>query len=581
MGVGTRISQQDNEGSQMPMSNDSIGGQTNFNPAQQSTADWTGQNAWYNPGYQGGGGGGGNQGNDFLGSVFGQANAPPDVYFGGGPNGAAGATQYYQQQGRMAGTANAPTIGSQGTDAFNQQMGAAGAGAQNAAAQGSLAQASQNTAGNFLFNAAAGNGPSAAQNQLQAGTDAAIQANMAMANSARGQAGLANAQKNALVQNGLQTQQAANQSAQLRAQEMQAAQSQYANFANQMQNQYAQQQLGFQGLGMQGAQGLQGNALAQAQLRMQQNQLNQTGQLAYEQLGFNSQAEALQAAMANQQQAYGLNESNARNASSGIGGILAAAGGAMMFSDERVKKDVRDGGPSIDDALSQMRPHSFQYANAHFGSPGEHQGVMAQELLGSHAGSKMVVRDPETKALAVKIPEAASFLLGAVSRLNERLEHLEGGGKRIGESKLEEPHGGKSAWTLREEPNFIAARNDRTGEVEKLATEPLSPKDAEQVKAPHGAGPFSKHGDMGLMGGGGDSTPKPQGMPLNPTSPQMMNANGIGGNMMQMQMGAPQQQPQDLGQPQNIGQGILSAENTYKGALDMAAKNGDYMAGGI
>lgn len=560
--------------------------------SQQTTQQWaqpngeSGGGSWYAGGYNPNGstmgtGSDSNQGNDLLGSIFGQANAPPDVYFGGGPQGAAGATAYYQQQGRMVGTANAPTIGSQGTDAYNQQMGQAGAGYQNAAAQGSLAQGMQGIAGEQLFNAAAGNGPSAAQNQLQAGTDAAIRSNMAMANSARGQAGLANAQKDALTQNGMQTQQAANQSAQLRAQEMQSAQSQYANYANQQQNQFAQQQLGFAGLGMQGAQGLQGNALAQAQLRAGQNQLNQTGQLGYEQLGFNAQAEQLQAAMANQQQAYGLNESNAKNASSIGGGLISAAGGAMMMSDARVKKNISHAGPEIDDALGKMGGgYNFEYGDMKFGAPGEHTGVMAQDLASSEAGRRMVVKDPQSQALAVKIPEAASFLLGATARLHDRISSLEGGsGKRVGQSKLEEPGGG-SKWTLREEPDFILAKNDRTGALEKVATQPLSAGERRQAMAPHGAGPISKHGDMGLGGGSSGPTPPPQTMnPAAVTSPQMMG--GVqpmaAYNPNQATFGASQPQ----GQGQDIGQAMAGLQKSYASKLDQAASSGSYMAGGI
>lgn len=566
-----------------PMSTDTIGAPAS-RTTQQTTQDWTGNNTWSNPGYNPNGatigaGSSGNPGNDLLGSIFGQANAPADVYFGGGPQGAAGATAYYQQQGRMVGTGKAPTIGSEGTDAYNQQMGQAGAGYQNAAGQNNLSQAQQNTAGNLLFNAASGYGPSAAQAQLQQGTDAAINANMAMANSARGQAGLANAQKNALTQNGIQTQQAANQSAQLRAQEMQAAQGGYANYANQQQNQFAQQQLGFAGLGMQGAQGLQGNALAQAQLRAGQNQLNQTGQLGYEQLGFNAQAEQLQAAMANQQQAYGLNESNAKNASSIGGGLIAAAGGAMMMSDARVKKNISHAGIQIDDALGKMGGgYNFEYGDMKFGAPGEHTGVMAQDLASSEAGRRMVVKDPATKALAVKIPEAASFLLGATARLHDRLSSLEGG-KRIGESSLEEPGGG-SKWTLREEPNFILAKNDRTGALEKVATQPLSAGERRQAMAPHGAGPISKHGDMGLGGGSSGPTPPPQTMnPAAVTSPQMMG--GVqpvaAYNPNQATFGASQPQ----GQGQDIGQAMAGLQKSYASKLDQAASSGSYMVGGI
>jgi hypothetical protein len=65
------------------------------------------------------------------------------------------------------------------------------------------------------------------------------------------------------------------------------------------------------------------------------------------------------------------------------------------------------------------------------------------------------------------------------------------------DAHLQEP-GGPAAWTLREEPNFILAKNDRTGDMQKVKTEPLSPQDKKQAEAPHGAGPI--YSDMCLGG---------------------------------------------------------------------------------
>ncbi len=75
-----------------------------------------------------------------------------------------------------------------------------------------------------LANAAAGNGPSAAQSQLQAATDQNMHAALALARSGTGNQSAA--MKQALMQQGTIGQQAANQSATLRAQEQQAAQAQ-------------------------------------------------------------------------------------------------------------------------------------------------------------------------------------------------------------------------------------------------------------------------------------------------------------------------------------------------------------------
>lgn len=470
--------------------------------------DWTGANGAFSGNYNpdsttGGLGAAGsfhNQGNPgVLENVFGQASAPDQVYFGGTPQAAGGITNYYQQQGRMANTAQAAQIGNTGTNAINAQMGQAGQAYGAAQGQNQQMMNNQYDAMSKLQQAASGYGPSAAQAQLQQGTEAAMNSNMAMANSTRGQAGMASAQKNALGQNGMQGQQAANQSAQLRAQEMQQAQSQYASQSTQAQNNMAAQQQGYAALGMQGANALQGNAQAQAQLQQSQNQLGQQSQLGYEQLGFNAQNANMQAQMNNQNNAYQMNMSNAKNASSGIGGILGAVGGAMMLSDERSKMNIKDGGHGIDTALQAMHPHQYEYKQGMGQAGGQHTGIMAQELASTDAGSALVGAYPGG-GMGVKVPEATNFALAAVARLNEKIDNLQRG-QTYGDAKLREPGGG-AGWTLREEPDFILAKNESTGEMRKLMTSPLAAGEHKQALAPHGAGPISQsngsYGDMYL-----------------------------------------------------------------------------------
>ncbi len=93
-----------------------------------------------------------------------------------------------------------------------------------------------NTSGNvatsldLLQQAAQGNTPSVAQAQLQAGKDQAIATQQAMANSGNASQ-MIGGQKEAMMNAANLTQQAANQSAQLRAAEMATARGQYANQA--------------------------------------------------------------------------------------------------------------------------------------------------------------------------------------------------------------------------------------------------------------------------------------------------------------------------------------------------------------
>jgi hypothetical protein len=92
---------------------------------------------------------------------------------------------------------------------------------------------------NILRNAALGNAPSAAQAQLQSGKDQAIATQAAMANSGN-LSQMLGGQKTAMDNAANLTQQAANQSAQLRAQEMATARGQYGSQTAQYANQAAQ-----------------------------------------------------------------------------------------------------------------------------------------------------------------------------------------------------------------------------------------------------------------------------------------------------------------------------------------------------
>lgn len=242
-------------------------------------------------------------------------------------------------------------------------------------------QQGQNTgqAMQYLQQAAAGQGPSAAQNQLRAGMDEAIKAQMTAAAS-RGFSPAA--MRGAQMQGADLQQQAANQAAFLRAQEMQAAQAAYAQGALQQEQQARQAalQAGQTTLQQQVASDearqnainayLQGSgqllnsgtqlATTQAQLDQQRNlanqdaafraalfneqakmnaaELQQQGQLAYANTGLNalaSQTGVYSNMFAQQQQ--NQREAAARQAAfwqALLGGTLGAAGtlgGAMIM----------------------------------------------------------------------------------------------------------------------------------------------------------------------------------------------------------------------------------------------------------
>jgi hypothetical protein len=141
----------------------------------------------------------------------------------------------------------------------------------------------------LLGSAAAGNQPSAAAIQQQQGVQSALQTQLALAASARGSAGMADAQYNA-GQNAAATQQSAvDNAASLRASEMATAQQAYSGAA-----------AGLSAAGanaVQGAQAEQAQQAAQAQYQST-NQYNQTNQntqndLAYQGLAQNAAAAQL------------------------------------------------------------------------------------------------------------------------------------------------------------------------------------------------------------------------------------------------------------------------------------------------
>lgn len=241
------------------------------------------------------------------------------------------AQQQLQNQGGLAyGTLNALANQYGQTATPGVQMSGANGAAMNQAR--TLAEYQQ---------AAAGQGPSAAQAQLQSGLDQSIAAQQAGAASTRGGFGLANAQHQAAMNAGQLQGQAANNAAQLRAQEQQAgmagaaglgstmqqqqaANAQYQANLQQQQGQYnAQNQLGAQSAANQQLLGFSqaGQSAAQGWQGMGQN----TG-LQYNQLGEQALGQQLGADVSNQQSTQQAMSHNSDNQQKGFGSLLSMVG---------------------------------------------------------------------------------------------------------------------------------------------------------------------------------------------------------------------------------------------------------------
>jgi hypothetical protein len=191
------------------------------------------------------------------------------------------------------------------------------------------------------------------------------------------------AQKKAMENAALMTQDTANQASILRANEMATARQQYAGAAQQLYG----QNIGMAGSYSQTSAGLIGNMIS-------------GGASTY---GSGQDAQAKAAA-----------------------GMFGGAGAAIA-SDKDIKKDIKPPTEDdIDDFLEAVKPMLFKYKRADGAkgkTPGEHLGVIAQELEKTNVGKSLVVDTPEGKA--IDLPSTMGTLLAASARMHDRITELE------------------------------------------------------------------------------------------------------------------------------------------------------------
>lgn len=283
-----------------------------------------------------------------------------------------------------------------------------------------------------LQNAAAGNGPSVAQTQLQLATDKNMQQSLALASSGHGNAGLR--MRQAQDARASTSQDAAAQSALIKAQEQQAAQAQLGQVLGTTRT---------QDMGQQGAD--QSQALSASQLQLQQETAAQQAQQQlsdlqqkYIAMGMSADQAAYQAKV---DQAQFLTQSEiqqeaARNGvaiQSGQAGEKAAAAGigaaatiaAAAFSDERVKTDIHDGGDKVEGFLETIGTHAYKYKKPKMALRGEGEFVspMAQELERTELGKSMVRDTPEGKV--VDYGKGFGTMLATMAHLHRKVKALE------------------------------------------------------------------------------------------------------------------------------------------------------------
>jgi hypothetical protein len=344
-------------------------------------------------------------------------NKPTNFEYGGTATGAADEAARYAQMGRDA-SLNANTLGS----AYGQQY-------QAGMGQSGQSREQQMQGLGYLQQQINGTAPSVAQNQMNAGLSAARNQQASIAASARGGgANLAAAQQaSANAAAGLSGQ-AVQQGSLLRAQETQSAMNAYGQQVGAMR----QQDLSGAQMGQAGQQYYSGlGAQTQGQYEsarqgVMNSQLN-AGMAA------ENQNAATRAAQNNQN--YMQQQANRAQDNSTLGTVLQTVGTgvglAATLSDERAKTGIAYGGKQVDEALSALRPSSYEYKDEFKdrGGHGPQVGIMAQHLEASEAG-KTAVGELADGTKIIKHPQAVGLALAGLARLAERLDKVEA--KRAG-----------------------------------------------------------------------------------------------------------------------------------------------------
>lgn len=155
----------------------------------------------------------------------------------------------------------------------------------------------------------------------------------------------------------------------------------------------------------------------------------QERQMAHRQLSdmiMEQRRQELQRAQGSRGQAiagYGTPQEKEKSELEKYGPALGAIAG--LFSDKRLKKNIRRAGREADEAIKGLRAYTYAYKDEAHGK-GKQTGVMAQDL--EKAGLKHAVFDtPIGKAVhAGKLAGANTAL---IARLGERVAKLEGRGK--------------------------------------------------------------------------------------------------------------------------------------------------------
>lgn len=115
-------------------------------------------------------------------------------------------------------------------------------------------------------------------------------------------------------------------------------------------------------------------------------------------------------------------------AAAGGAGMLSALGPLAALSDERCKQGAQQASPQqLGRFMDAMEPSTYQYKDQNY-SPGQHLGVMAQDVDDSKVGKDMVEDHGGLKA--INVPKALGATLASLAYLNDRIDGMESKKKR-------------------------------------------------------------------------------------------------------------------------------------------------------
>jgi hypothetical protein len=110
-----------------------------------------------------------------------------------------------------------------------------------------------------------------------------------------------------------------------------------------------------------------------------------------------------------------------------FGAVGAGLGAAAAFSDERLKTNIDESAadPALHAMLDELHPAEYEYKEPGkpLRGPGKHLSVMAQNLLKTETGSRLVTETPD--GLVVDYGKGFGVLLAAEAHLHQRLKRIE------------------------------------------------------------------------------------------------------------------------------------------------------------